>query len=65
MEKYLRGGEGENRQDLEIVPGWICMVPVNTTNLYSASTLALNELVKFLQRDWNISSVEEKRAACD
>lgn len=56
----------------KIVPSWInrqpvsrnssiqyVLVPVNATNLYSASTLALNELVKFLPRDWNISSVEE------
>lgn len=56
----------------KIVPSWInkqpssrntsiqyVLVPVNTTNLTSASTLALNELVRFLPRDWNISSVEE------
>lgn len=56
----------------KIVPSWVnkqpssrntsiqyVLVPVNTTNLTGASALALNELVRFLPRDWNISSVEE------
>ena len=55
-----------------IVPRWInrppvsanhtisyVVVPVISTNLTGASTLSLNELVKYLPRDWNISGVEE------